>query len=53
MKLVDVTERTNGNNTKASLPAVVGLGAFQIVAGWWGHQPGQPAEVGVLHRPRP
>ncbi len=23
-------------------------GAFQIVAGWWGHQPGQPAVVGVL-----
>jgi len=24
------------------------VGAFQIVAGWWGHQPGQTAMVGVL-----
>jgi hypothetical protein len=24
------------------------MGAFQIVAGWWRHQPGQAAVVGVL-----
>jgi len=24
------------------------VGAFQIVAVWWGHQPGQTAVVGVL-----
>jgi hypothetical protein len=23
-------------------------GAFKIVAGWWGHQPGQTPGVGVL-----
>jgi hypothetical protein len=27
--------------------AVFSEGAFQIVAGWWGHQPGQPPVVGV------
>ena len=26
----------------------INWGAFQIVAGWWGHQPGQTAVVGVL-----
>jgi hypothetical protein len=24
------------------------MGVFQIFAGWWGHQPGQTAVVGVL-----
>jgi hypothetical protein len=31
----------------------VDAGAFQIVAGWWGHQPGRPAVGGVptAHNP--
>ena len=30
-----------------SMKELLQMGAFQIVAGWWGHQPGQPAVGGV------